>query len=136
MAFAVLGLAMGSCSKEPAPTDNNGGNNNTTPKVSKMGMLCKSWILKETYVDGQQGTQNGTDQYRFSRDGKFDLYKNGAWNHLGTWNFNDKDSNSISMLFVGTSMSYWWTFTKFEETHLNTEFIIQGKKYNYHYVKF
>ncbi len=111
------------------------GNNTNTPRVSQNALLCNEWILSETYEDGVQKTTGGTGKYRFTTDGEFQYYYNNNWTKAGTYQWNDTDSNSISVLFVGTSMSYWWTILKLDDKNYNTEFMSGGTKFNYNYTR-
>src|SRR5688572_26389708 len=124
----VLGILIlfAACKKDSAGNNNTNNNNTTPPKVSQMSLLCNTWVLKETYENDVKKTSNGTGQYRFTTDGKFKYYTGGKWEDVGTWNFNDKDSNSLSVLFIGTSMSYWWYIKKLDATTYNSEFNISG----------
>lgn len=135
LATVILAFSLGSCKKDPPPSNNGGGGSVTPPRESKLSMLTKTWILKETFKDDAPQTSNGTSKYRFTRDGKFDYLDNGNWGTIGSYYFNDRDSNSVSVLFTGSSMSIWWYFKKFDAGTLNTEFNVQGHKYNYNYIK-
>ncbi len=57
MAALLAGFA--ACKKEPVTPSNNTG---TTPKKSKLELLCQTWILDETYEDGTKKTSGGTDR--------------------------------------------------------------------------
>jgi len=118
--------------KKDKPTS-GGGNNNTT-RVSQKSLLENTWVLSETYEDDVQKTQNGTGQYKFT-DGQFQYLYNGNWTVVGTYQWNDTDSNSISVLFTGASMSYWWYIKKLDDHNYNTEFNANGKKFNYNYTR-
>lgn len=130
---AIILIAVVGCKKEGKPSTNNG---NTTVKTSKLELITKAWILKETFVDDVAQTTNGSGVYKFSRDGKFSFeQKPGQWYQIGTYWFNDADSTSVSVLLSGTSMSMWWTLNELTEKSLKTEFMASGKKQNYNYVR-
>lgn len=123
-----------SCKKEEAtPTPPK----TTTPKTSVMSLLNNEWVLKETYQDDVPTTTNGTGRYRFQKNGKMFFLNQGAWTEIGTYTFNDKDSNSLSVLFMGggSSADYWWMIKKLDEKSFNTEFSAGGRKLNYNYVR-
>lgn len=129
--IAILTL-IAACKKE----NNNTGTPDPKPaSPSKMDLLCNEWILRETFEDDVPKTTNGTGRYQFTRDGKFNYYNSGSWGTAGTYQFNDADSNSISVLFTGTSSSYWMTINTLDKTNLKTEFIAGGKKMNYNYIR-
>lgn len=109
----------------------------TTPKISKMSLLNNEWVLKETFVDDVASTTSGTGKYRFQKNGKMLFFDQGAWMEIGTYKFNDKDSNSLSVLFMGggSSADYWWMIKKLDEKSFNTEFSAGGKKLNYNYTR-
>jgi hypothetical protein len=131
LAAALMIAAATSCKKPSTkdPVDNN------PPRVSQKALLCNTWILSETYEDDVQKTSNGNGKYQFTKEGEFQYWYNNAWNKLGTYTWNDKDSNSISVLFSGASMSYWWHIKKLDDKNYNTEFFVDGKKLNYNYTR-
>lgn len=129
----ICGAFIFSCKKDDGNTNNTGNNTPRTP--SKMELLTKEWTLKETYKDGTLQTSNGTDQYRFDTNGKFMFKDAGTWKEIGTYKFNDKDSNSISTLFTGMSMSYWMELKKLDDKNCQTEFMANGHKLQYDYVR-
>lgn len=130
--LTISGIALFSACKKKEDTKKT---TTTPPKVSQKALLCKEWTLFETWENDVKKTSNGTGKYRFTTDGQFQYFTSGSWNNVGTWNFNDKDSNSLSVLFSGASMSYWWYIKTLNSTNFNTEFNISGTKYNYNYTR-
>lgn len=132
--IAMICLLVYSCKEESAtPTQPKV----TTPKPSAMSLLNHEWVLKETFQDDVQSTSNGTGRYEFKKNGKMYYFNQGAWVDIGTYKFNDKDSNSLSVVFMGggSSSDYWWMIKKLDEKSFNTEFSAGGKKLNYNYTR-
>lgn len=129
---AFFAIAIASCKKT---SDNNqtGSGNNTTPKISTLGRISQAWTLKETYEDGKPKTSNGTEQYRFDRAGNFSYYYNSKWENVGTYSFFDKDSNTLNILMMGSSIGSTWTIKSLTDTELKTEFYSGTKKMNYNF---
>jgi hypothetical protein len=125
--FALL-MGLMACQKKDETTPNN---NNTPVKKSKLELLCQTWILEETFEDGVQKTSGGTGKYEFTRQGKFKFFTNGTWNDLGTYDFPNKDSASIGVVF-GSSTTIW-TLKTLDEKNLKAEFMSGSKRLNYNY---
>lgn len=126
-------LTITACKKS---SSSPGSNNTTQPKTSKLGLLSNDWILSETYENDVKKTSNGTGKYRFTSNGNFLMYNSSnQWENMGTYKFNDADSNSISVAFTGSTMSLWWTILVMDTKKLNVEFIVSGTKYDYNYTR-
>ena len=130
--FAVAFAACKDSSEDVTPTPTQ-----VTPKTSKLTLLCNDWTLKETYVDDKLQNDNGTTQYRFTKNGKFLFKENGIWVEIGSYIFNDKDSSSltVNMGMGGATSEFWWYIKKLDAKSLNTEFAAGSQKLNYNYVR-
>lgn len=133
---AIIVIAFTACKKSSGdPKNNNPGNTNTTPKTSTLGKIAQTWTLKETYEDGVKKTSDGTGQYRFDRAGNFGFYYQNNWENIATYSFFDKDSNTMNVLFMGSSVGMTWTIKSLTDKELKTEFYSGTKKMNYNYVR-
>lgn len=130
MFTAVLLVSLAACSKKDSTSP--GTQTQTTPQKSKLEMVCQTWTLVETYEDGKLKTSGGTEKYQFTRQGKFKYYYNSAWEDIGTYDF-PKDSASIRMSLMGSSMPTTMTLKTLTDTDLKTEFTSGGKTLNYNY---
>ena len=129
MLFVIVGLY--SCQDDtPTPTPDG----NEEPKKSQHELLTNKWILTETFVDGEQKTENGTGEYEFTADGRFRFKsEQGTWSDIATYSWNDEDSISLSVIFTGSINTLHWNIETLNETELNTMFYSGGSQLHYKY---
>jgi len=132
--IAAAFFSFASCSDDtvvPSPV-------NTTPEeveMSTLEKLAQEWVLDETFKNGQLLNENGTGEYLFGWDGGFFFNSRGSWEPFGNYEFENADSNSLSMLFTGTSTPVTMHIHTLTETELKTEFESGGSKFNYNYIR-
>jgi len=129
--ITLLALVMGFTACSTKKEDPSPSTNNSTPKKSKLALLCQTWILDETYEDGVKKTSGGTDQYQYTKQGQFKFNYNGTWTDIGSYDFTSKDSTAISVLFGSTTTVM--ALKTLDDKNLKTEFMSGGKKLNYNY---
>lgn len=132
LAIVASGSFFGSCKKE---TINTKKDTVATVRKSVLELMCQNWVLKETFQNDAPQTENGSELYQFTDNGKFNFYMNKKWETLGTYWFNDIDSNSISVMFNGSTISLWMDLKELNEHALKTEFHTGGNKLNYNYTR-
>ncbi|MCB0734618.1 MAG: hypothetical protein H6608_12280 [Flavobacteriales bacterium] len=134
--IAGILMVMASC-KDDTPvtttTTNNGGGNEK--EMSTLEKFAQTWTLSETFENGVQKTSNGTGEYLYSEDGVFFFKYNDNWTVVGTYVFTGSDSTQFDLTFTGTSNPVSMDITSLNETELKTEFVTNGKTFNYNYTR-
>ena len=128
----LLIIVVGLCScKDDTVTPTT---SNEEPKKSQHELLSHKWILSETFIDGDQKTENGTGEYEFTTDGRFRFKsEQGTWSDIATYAWNDEDSISLSVIFTGSINTLHWNIETLNETELNTMFYSGGSQLHYKY---
>ena len=126
-------LMLASCSDDTAVPTPGPDQKNEEPEMGTLEKLAQTWVLTETYVNGEQQTSNGTKQYMFTEEGGFFVGANGTWSAIGSFDFENSDSLYINMLFTGLNNPVIMQLNTLTETELKTQFTNGSSTLNYNY---
>lgn len=130
-----LVLMLASCSDDSTVPTPNPDQQKEEPEMGTLEKLAQTWVLAETYENGQQKTSGGTQEYMFTEEGGFFVGANGTWNAIGSFTFENSDSLYINMLFTGLNNPVIMQLKTLTETELKTEFVTGSSTLNYNYTR-
>ena len=113
--FVALAMPFNSCNKTD-PTED------PAPQQSKTDLISRTWILKESRLNGNVQYTNGTSPYYFAKNGDFKWGKDaqGKWKYEGKYAF--ADNETAIKIFLNEPNEMYWTIKSLTNTKMETEF--------------
>lgn len=120
------------CKKDKDPTP-PATNTPTVKKTAMIDLLCKEWVHKEAYKNGDLIADNGTEKHRFTKSGKLQIETNLVWIEAGTFRVTGTDSMTLEVKYNNVAQPGIWQISTLNETDFIASFDFFGDEYEYRY---